>query len=241
MTIDEVLAFTVWGDWAHYRRVYTTTSSLTYPFPPRTALIGMISAILGYKRDSYYDFFTQENSIIALEILNPVKTKQINFNLIRTKEGFILRDIKVAGKRSQIPLEFLKEPKWRIYLGMEDAERFETLRQMLKEHKSIYTPCLGISELIANFAFERTYALDKKQIVTGGEEVQIHSIIQRTKDLSIKAERNLKYGRVKVPGEITKERVVTKYLEFFFEKNGSPLTLLRGEYYSFGEKNVIFF
>jgi len=240
MTIDEVLAFTVWGDWAHYRRIYTTTSSLTYPFPPRTAIIGMISAILGYKRDSYYNIFTQENSLIALEILNPVKTKIINFNLVRTKEKNFMR-ISSKGGRSQIPMEFLKEPKWRIYLGIEDGERFETLLQMLKEHKSFYTLCLGISELIGNFTFEGTFLLKGKQIITNEDEVQIHSIIPRTKDISIKAEPSLKYRRVKVPAKMNNERVVLKFIEFFYEKNAKPVTLLRGEFYSIGDKIVIFF
>lgn len=40
--------FEVSGRMAMFRKPYTTTSSVSYPFPPPTALAGMIAAILGY-------------------------------------------------------------------------------------------------------------------------------------------------------------------------------------------------
>ncbi|MEW6070945.1 MAG: CRISPR-associated protein Cas5, partial [Candidatus Thermoplasmatota archaeon] len=43
----EPLVFTIKGQFAHWRKWFTTTSPLTYSFPPRTAVIGLIGAILG--------------------------------------------------------------------------------------------------------------------------------------------------------------------------------------------------
>ncbi|MDW8022877.1 MAG: CRISPR-associated protein Cas5, partial [Nitrososphaerota archaeon] len=33
---------------AHFRKHFSTTSSLSYSFPPRTTIAGMMAAILGY-------------------------------------------------------------------------------------------------------------------------------------------------------------------------------------------------
>jgi len=43
----KVLVFDVSSDYAHFRQPYSTTSSLTYAIPPRTAIFGLIGAILG--------------------------------------------------------------------------------------------------------------------------------------------------------------------------------------------------
>ena len=240
--IEKVLTLTLWGDWAHYRRIYTTTSSLTYPFPTRTALAGLFASILGLERDSYYDLFTDETSAIALTILQPIKTVQINFNLIRTKLGYLLRDIKTEGKRSQIPMEFVKDPKWRIFLWLEDKDTYQQLKTLLKEHKSIFTPCLGISELLANYQFEGEKKVSQTKKVAKSETVSINSIIKKSSDVSIKVEQDKKYGNVKIPAFMRKDRVVTKYLELFYEQNGKPITISRGNFNTInGEENVIFF
>jgi CRISPR-associated protein Cas5h len=52
--VDKVLVFDIWSDYAHFRRGYTTTSPLTYPFPTRTALTGIVAAILGLEIDQGY-------------------------------------------------------------------------------------------------------------------------------------------------------------------------------------------
>jgi len=149
LEIDRVLVFDVWSDYAHFRRGYTTTSPLTYPFPSRTTLAGLVSAILGLPRDSYYELFGKDNSAFALQILNPIRKIKITQNLIDTKTGFYLWDNK--GQRTQIPFEFVKKPRYRLYVWLEDPNKFDDLIKLIKKHKSVYTPYLGISECIANF------------------------------------------------------------------------------------------
>ena len=177
--IDRVLVFDVRGDYAHFRRGYTTTSPLTFPFPSRTTLAGLISAILGLPRDSYYKLFGKDNSAFALQILNPIRKIKITQNLIDTKTGFYLWDNK--GQRTQIPFEFIKKPKYRLYVWLE-GEKFEDLINLIRGHNSVYTPYLGISECIANFEIfgEGVFEVEKKR-VDGGEGVEIYSIIEKGK------------------------------------------------------------
>jgi len=239
--IDRVLVFDVWGDYAHFRRGYTTTSPLTYPFPSRTTLAGLISAILGLPRDSYYKLFGKDNSAFALQILNPIRKIKITQNLIDTKTGFYLWDNK--GQRTQIPFEFIKKPKYRLYVWLE-GEKFEDLINLIRGHNSVYTPYLGISECIANFEIfgEGVFEVEKKR-VDGGEGVEIYSIIEKGKAKVRGGERGKKYGIVKVPGFMNQDRSVSEYMEFYYEEDGKPLTITEGEYYTLkgGDVSVIFF
>jgi len=240
MDIDKVLVFDMWGDYAHFRRGYTTTSPLTYPFPSRTTLSGIISAILGYERDTYYDYFNENNSLFAIQILAPIKKTIINMNLIDTKIGFYLWDCK--GQRTQIPYEFIKGPSYRFYISLDNQEIFDKLFTSISNHNSVYTPYLGISECISNFkgVQDVVYPIEKKE--ANCDPIDVHTIIPKDKAKLI-IENNKVYGTVKLPGFFERGRTVTKYLEFYYEENGMPIKIANGTYYHVVGKddNIILF
>jgi len=236
--IDEVMVFDIWGDYGYFRRGYTTTSTISYPFPSRTTLAGIISGILGYDRDSYYDLFGPSNSAFALQLLNPIKKMRINLNLIDTKTGFILSDNK--GTRCQLPAEFLKDVKYRIYLWLEDVSIMNDLNILLSEHKSVYTPYLGISECLANISLAKEGLIEAKEISAAEEDLWVNSIVP-TEKAKIKIEPGKKYGAVKSPAFINSERIVEGFQEFYYEENGDDILMVEGQCHSIGDTNVIFF
>ncbi len=233
----EIIAFDVWADYAYFRRGYTTTSTISYPFPSRTTIAGFIAGILGYKRDSYYDLFQENNSKIGVNIINPLKKTRLNLNYINTKEGFILSDIK-KGPRTQVPAEFLKDVKYRLYVSLDNDEIMDNLYELLKDHKSIYTPYLGISECIANFSLvnDGLFKLEKEN----GNNIELDSVILKSNS-KIVIERGKKYGIVKSPGYMNSNREVTKFLEYFYEEKGNSIKVESAEYYKIGEDNVILY
>ena len=233
----KIIAFDIWGDYGYFRRGYTSTSTITYPFPSRTSIAGLISAIIGLKKDSYHDIFNEVNSKVGLRILNPIKKMNINFNYINTKEGFLLTDIK-SNPRVQVKAEFLKDVKYRIYVSLNDNDLMENLFSNLQEHKSVYTPCLGISECIANFslAYDEIFNLNSVR----GDNVEIDSVIlKNTGDLVI--ESGKKYGAIKSPGFMNSERIVHKFLEYYYEKEGKSIKIQNCNYYRLGDENIVLY
>ena len=233
----KLLAFDIWGDYGYFRRGYTSTSTITFPFPSRTTISGLIAGILGLEKDSYHDIFNENNSKIGLRILNPIKKININLNYINTKEGFLLSDIN-SNPRVQVQAEFLKDVKYRIYVSLDDSKLMEELYSNLREHKSVYTPCLGISECIANFklAYEDIFELN----AINDDNVDINSVILKTTgDLIIESGR--KYGIVKSPGFMNSERVVSKFLEYYYEENGNTIKLRNCDFYSVGDEKIVLF
>lgn len=240
LRIDKVLVFNISGDYAHFRRGYTTTSPLTYPFPTRTALAGLVSAILGLPRDSYYKLFRENNSAFALQILNPIKKIRIGINLIDTKYGLTPWEIqrKRQAPRTQILFEFIKKPKYRIYVWLEDSRRFKEVVDLVNERKCIYTPYLGISECIANFDTFGKGIFEVERKLAENTPVEIHSVVKKERMEEIKLEEGKKYGIVKVPGFMNEDRSVSQYIEFYYEENGKSLTMLIKEYYTLKRENV---
>lgn len=233
----KIIAFDIWGDYGYFRRGYTSTSTITYPFPSRTSIAGLISAIIGLKKDSYHDIFNEVNSKVGLRILNPIKKMNINLNYINTKQGLIFADIK-TNPRVQVQAEFLKDVKYRIYVSLNDNELMENLFSNLQEHKAVYTPCLGISECIANFslAYDEIFNLNSVR----GDDVEIDSVIlKNTGDLVI--ESGKKYGTIKSPGFMNSERVVLKFLEYYYEKEGNSIKVHNCNYYNINGENIVLY
>lgn len=61
------LVFDLKGKFAHFRKFYTNSSLLSYLVPPRTVIEGVVAAILGFERDSYYEELLAENLLIAVQ------------------------------------------------------------------------------------------------------------------------------------------------------------------------------
>lgn len=234
---DKLLAFDIWGDYAYFRRGYTSTSTITFPFPSRTTIAGLISAILGLEKDSYHDIFNEHNSKLGLRILNPIRKININLNYINTKESIILSEIK-SNPRVQLQAEFLKDVKYRIYVSLDSTDLMEELFSNLNEHKSVFTPCLGISECIADFSLAYDDILNLNS--SNEHETYINSVILKDSgDLII--ESGKKYGSVKSPGFMNSERVVSKFLKYYYEENGNAIKVKNCDYYSVGDEHFVLF
>ncbi|WP_304125727.1 type I-B CRISPR-associated protein Cas5b [Methanosphaera cuniculi] len=234
----KIVSFDIWSDYAYFRRGYTTTSTISYPFPSRTTIAGIIAGILGYPRDSYYNLFQENNSKIGLKIINPIKNTRINLNYINTKLGMNLSDIEANGKRTQIPAEFIKDAKYRIYVSLNDEDVMNQLYYALHEHKSVYTPYMGISECLANFKLVEDKIHQVQPQIQ--ENININSVVPKNSG-NIQIEKGKHYGIVKSPAFFNENRSVSSFLEFFYETKGNSIKLDSCEYYQIGEDNVIMY
>lgn len=250
MNSKELLIFDIRGEYGHFRKYNTTTSPLTYSIPTRTAIAGMLGAILGMERevrDGVYpegavpvqDFFSKERSDMAVQIMSPVKKENIGFNLINTKASFY--DLTRSG-RTQIEFELVKDVHYRIYLSMANEKKFEELSERIKNKLHHFTPYLGLAQFTAHVDFvKRSVA---KNVASDGELTEIATAVNMTKlqgEPPVEFQREYLYSANNMPIAMNRYREVLEYSEVLIEKNGNPLHVRVSDYYSVdGVGNILF-
>jgi len=212
--VREVLVFDIWGDFAHFKKNYATTSALTYNFPPRNTIAGIIGAILGLKREEFPVKLSPERTYIGVSILSPIMKKTITMNLIHTKpsESLILKNnFGYFKKHTQIPFQFLSKGLFRIYFSTDDDKMFDQLHLYLKNHKSQYTVSLGLSNLLCDFKLIEKRKIKKKEVMN--KEVEVLTVIPMNKVKEVNVFKNPKMNIENVPRFIDSSRTVHEYQE----------------------------
>jgi len=233
--MKDVIAFDIWGDYAHFKKYFTTTSPLTFSLPPRTVLMGIIGAICGLNKEQYIEAFTRDRADIAVSILNPIKKFRIAENLIDTKTAQFMGRIK---NRTQIKLEFIKDPRYRIFVSLQDAHLHSSFKEMLLAHKCVYTPYLGISELIANFRYINEYHAERKMT---DECINIVSAVNNDLVRYLNIETNKEYFSEVMPNDMERQRIVNSYSKIIYERNGQNISATVTECFEVGRGEHITF
>ncbi len=161
--MTEFLVFDVSGRYATFKTPETTRSALTFPFPPRTAIIGLIGAILGLPRNSYWDLANPfRNSVIAVEVLQPSHKLGMTVNFTQTKFPTRIGEMMIPipsdpetqrGMNTQQRLDLLVEPRFRFYVGLNDDDMMDELENALRNHLFTYPPYLGHANMLAEVEF----------------------------------------------------------------------------------------
>lgn len=251
MNYKGILIFDISGEYGHFRKYNTTTSPLTYSIPTRTAIAGMLGAILGMEReirDGVYpegaipvqEFFSKNNAGIAIQILNPVKKVNIGFNLINTKTSFY--DLTKAG-RTQIEFELLKNPKYRVFLGMNDNKKFEELTKRIKKKNHNFTPYFGLSQFTADIEFVdlTEFKLIENNNADLIEIITAVNLSQTFPENPVEFDYSAMYAANNTPIEMNKNREVQEYSEVLIEKNGKPIKAKVKKFYTVSKYGNIAF
>ncbi|WP_321996980.1 type I-B CRISPR-associated protein Cas5b [Draconibacterium orientale] len=252
MNSKEILIFDISSEYGHFRKYNTTTSPLTYSIPTRTAIAGFLGAILGMERevaDGVYpdgatpvqEFFSKENSDIAIQIINPVKKENVAMNLINTKKSFY--NLTKAG-RTQIEFELLKNVRYRIYFGLKNNESaFNELTERIKARNHHFSPYLGLAQFTATIDFVDVKQSEfiensKKRFVEISTAVNLSKIKE---EQPIDFDYSAMYSANNMPIEMNRNREVQEYSEVLIEKNGLPVKAKVENYYRIEDYGNILF
>ncbi|MHA1222749.1 MAG: type I-B CRISPR-associated protein Cas5b [Candidatus Heimdallarchaeaceae archaeon] len=164
----ETLVFDIKGEFAHFRAYDTTRENMTYPFPPRTAILGLIGGMLGFERNKYWVNSSLKDSSVALQILSPIWRSSIKINYLHTKYPIILpSSIKILmakdpfavtnkesrGFNAPVNLNVLRSVAYRIFFHSHDESLMDELHMRLKTRRYCYPPYLGHANMLAEINF----------------------------------------------------------------------------------------
>ncbi len=219
----KVLVFDIWGDYGHFRKFYTTSSPLTFSFPPPSTLSGIMGAIYGAGKDEYLKIFSFDKCRLAVKIVTSVKKARMGLNLINTKGNYWTPyGNKYHEPRTQIRTEFLKDPYFRIYFTHEDENILGKAAKLLEEHKCVYTVSLGLSELLADFKY---IGLHDAEYISDGAFIDLATPVLFSNMVSdgLEIEEGKKYFKEKMPIVMNPERIIEKYDDVIFESQGKTI------------------
>jgi len=212
--------FEVAGDLAHFRRPYAITTALTFPIPPRTALCGLVGAVLGLPKNDGLRHFSDVDATFGIEILEPLKTTSFSLNLLDTKDNPTFRP-KAENPHSPMRYEFIRGPRYRVLFSHRDLG--SPLAEALRCGESVYTPCLGLAWLIAWFG--ETVEVREAEWITSRSRVACRSLV-RSDDLvgPVDWDQQGVYQRIRMPAEMQPDRLVRSYREYIIETTGSSIS-----------------
>lgn len=226
----KTLVFDLRGSFAHFRKFYANSTSLSYEFPPRTAVCGIIAAILGLERDSYYDLFQENDAFVAVQILNPTKRISQTVNYMWVKS---FRDLNGSSGHMQIPVEWVVREEgigsgmigYRIYFAHRDRSLQERLAKLLRNGQACYPPYLGITEALATAEF--ICEVEAEEIMTDGKPVEIATVcpIHLLQDITYLPFGNKQrlYMRDRIPCSFDQHRKLSGITQVIYEPKGQEV------------------
>lgn len=227
------------GAIAHFRKFYTNSSSLSYAFPPRTVIIGMLAGIVGLERDTYYEKFKPEDFQCTVELLTSVRkiSQTVNYMFVKSPN-----DLNRSSGPTQIPLEIVLSQKslkdrysrieYRLYIKHRNLEFMREWKKRAQNSEFVYPPCFGLSELTSTLQYEAW--VDGKDIteLPSGNTVQIDSIcpldVIEEKGLAIDLKGTRQYIKERMPRYFSKGRFLEATRQYIYEQNGNSIVSILG-------------
>ena len=223
--INKVIIFDIKGPTAHFRKYDSNTSALSYPWPTRPVIAGIIGAILGLpnekeeknKEKIYYEKLTGKDSFIAVSPRNKIRkiTQTVNYNYTKRKPNKI-----EFTKVIQVPVEIILSEKdgeidYRIFFYHKDENIYRELKNNLNDKKTAYPVYLGVSEFIASLKY-----IDEGKVtpINTTKGIDICSIC-KIKDISPIIENNSGYILETMPTGFSNEREATLPADYIFSLN----------------------
>ena len=170
----KLLVFDLHGGFAYFKSPEGSRSNYSFPFPPKTALVGLMAGIMGEVRNAYWENPSYRDMKIGVQILKTPRTMGIKMNYWRSKTtvnvkkvgNFILpgSDAKSRGYTTQVKFDFLQNVEYRIYVSCEQ-ELWDKLSKRIKERRYVFPPYLGHANLLAEIEF--VGVVDAEEITEG--------------------------------------------------------------------------
>ena len=220
------LVFKVRGDYARFRKSYTTTSALTYLLIHPVAVRGMIGAILGINREKLYE--KTKDIEVAVQVINKIRKDMQSFNLINMKSN---------DKIFRFPsnVEFLRDVEYRLFIKS-DENIISELEKSLKQGEFVFTPYLGASEHIAKIEYEGVYNCEK--LPNGNHKVI--SVVDLESNTIDFGDDDIMLTTDNIPIDNDKNREYIKYKKVIFATDENKISVNTDNCYKVGEYNVVF-
>lgn len=222
------------GNWGHFKKPETNNNPLTHDFITKTALIGMIGAVLGIERTEMKKVFPQlsEDLCYGVQIHSAVKKESWSFKLRYASNLF---------EKRPVQMEFLKTPRYTVAVGLHNersAVFFNQFVAAIQSGEALFTPVLGLHNCPANLGFLSTGEFNLSE----GDFETKSFITEKQKLIRVSELSTFRIGVDRVPTYQNDDfwNLPDKYVRVFYPSEDKEISA-SGEHYEFinGSKWVL--
>lgn len=223
----QVLSLRWYAKYGHFLRAEANVSALSYPIPPRTAVLGLLGAILGLEKDHLPKVLG--NTLVAiggalpLRFWHKIKLRKkppsptpLNWSVKKGRKG--------SSSEEAVKLtlqEWLWKPNFLVHIAMPDnPQLFSELCDRVANRRWHFSPCMGLSELLADV--ELIAHAEAKRMSPG--KITISSIFPQSAGRVLKANEKLGIHLLRMPHSVNSERVFY-HQGYYLEHQGRALTV----------------
>ncbi|MDR3708831.1 MAG: CRISPR-associated protein Cas5 [Capsulimonadaceae bacterium] len=181
------------GRWAQFRKPETNNTPLTHDFITKTAMIGLVGAVLGVERGPMRALFPQlcEDLLYGVLIRGVVKKQSWAFTLRNAHKP------NDPAEKAPRQMEFIRDPDYYVALalrGERSSGVFQQFADAVQNCKACFTPVLGLHNCPAELEWLHTGEFLARQ-----ETYQTKGFALRTHTLVGKIEPRLRVGFERIP------------------------------------------
>ena len=239
----KIVSFDIEGKFAHFRKFHGNNTALSYSIPPRTTIIGLIAAIMGEEKNSYYNHYKHKNLKIGIRVLSDLKKTfhRLNLLMIKTKEDFTGRSGRVQTPIEVVTGNSLRDDNvvYRIYLGAGDVkETFGEISSALEQGERKFNLSLGSANFIAHITTVKIHEGVEK--VAQADWLDMHSACNsdQVSEIKFPDDPAFKFNHIEeelMPADFVSnnDREVYRMNRVLFATTNFPLHVkLKGPYYT---------
>lgn len=219
------------GNWGHFKKPETNNNPLTHDFITKTALIGMIGAVLGIERPEMKKKFPElsEDLLYGVQIQSAVKKESWAFTMHKA----IYQTDKALKAPKQ--MEFLKQPIFVVALALKEKRSEKTFNEFvsaLENGEAKFTPVLGLHNCPANLALIATgeFSEERGEFETKGFITKGYTV-----DMGKLSGKQIRLGFEKIPTYQNDDfwNLPEKYVEVIYPSENNSLPVKEGQHYKF--------
>ncbi len=205
----KTVSFTYSAKFGHFLRAEANANGVTYPVPPRTALLGLIGAVLGLEKDSPQQLLADARVAVGGKIPRRFWHKT---NVRKDPPSPLPLRVKATDKGSsseqrnfRFPQEWLWQPQYRVWVALPEPHHGH-FADRLRDRRWHFCPCMGLSEMLADLtevaegtAEQLPPGVHRVQTATPQEAVRIDTTAAFGDQLTLQA--------LRMPVAVTPDRV----------------------------------